>query len=222
MRIAVKLAGVVVSTLLLCVIGWGLWAVGSWVGYGHPALRASGDTIIARLIPHPEVVEYHERMVTASPAAAYRATQRFALDDSPVIRAIIRVRALVLGAQPDTIGTRQPLAQQALAGGWALMAEVPGREMVFGTVTQPWQADVRFHALPSDRFATFDSAGWVKIVWNIAVDSLGPDRARIRTETRVATTDPTARARFRRYWALFSPGIILIRHEALSSIRRAL
>jgi hypothetical protein len=42
-----------------------------------------------------------------------------------------------------------------------------------------------------------------------------------RTETRVATTDPESRARFRRYWSVFSPGILVIRWEALRLVRRA-
>jgi len=36
-----------------------------------------------------------------------------------------------------------------------------------------------------------------------------------RTETRVMTTDPAARRKFRRYWSIFSPGIVLIRRVAL-------
>ncbi|PYR46798.1 MAG: hypothetical protein DMF89_20885, partial [Acidobacteria bacterium] len=40
-----------------------------------------------------------------------------------------------------------------------------------------------------------------------------------RTETRVATTDPTARAKFRRYWSFFSPGIILIRWMSLGPLK---
>ena len=40
-----------------------------------------------------------------------------------------------------------------------------------------------------------------------------------RTRTRVATTDPEARRRFRRYWSIFAPGILLIRLEALRMLR---
>lgn len=39
-------------------------------------------------------------------------------------------------------------------------------------------------------------------------------------ETRVATTDPASRARFRRYWAFFSPGIVLIRLASLPLVKR--
>jgi hypothetical protein len=41
-----------------------------------------------------------------------------------------------------------------------------------------------------------------------------------RTETRVATTDASARVRFRRYWSFASPGIILIRWLSLPGVKR--
>jgi hypothetical protein len=40
-----------------------------------------------------------------------------------------------------------------------------------------------------------------------------------RTETRAVGTDPAARARFRRYWSLVSPGVFLIRRLSLAPIR---
>jgi hypothetical protein len=36
----------------------------------------------------------------------------------------------------------------------------------------------------------------------------------------VVATDPAARARFRRYWTLASPGIVLIRWELLRLVKR--
>jgi hypothetical protein len=41
-----------------------------------------------------------------------------------------------------------------------------------------------------------------------------------RTETRALATDPESRARFRRYWTLVSPGIVLIRWEMLRLVKR--
>jgi hypothetical protein len=49
----------------------------------------------------------------------------------------------------------------------------------------------------------------------------GSDRSIFSTETRVATADPKSRKRFRRYWSVFSPGIMLIRREALRVVRLA-
>jgi hypothetical protein len=36
----------------------------------------------------------------------------------------------------------------------------------------------------------------------------------------VATTDPSARAKFRRYWVMVSPGVLLIRREMLRLVKR--
>jgi hypothetical protein len=45
---------------------------------------------------------------------------------------------------------------------------------------------------------------------------------RLATETRVATTDPVSRKRFRRYWRVVSPGIRLIRRISLRMVRHVL
>ena len=88
-----------------------------------------------------------------------------------------------------------------------------------GAVTQPWMADVVFRAVPPERFADFDEPDYVKIVWTLRADPIGDAESVFRTETRVATTDPTARAKFRRYWSFASPGIILIRWMSLRPLK---
>ena len=50
-------------------------------------------------------------------------------------------------------------------------------------------------------------------------DPLDATASIFRTETRVVTTDPDARAKFRRYWAFASPGIILIRWASLGPLK---
>jgi hypothetical protein len=46
---------------------------------------------------------------------------------------------------------------------------------------------------------------------DLAGRSCRTDRLDLCHETRVATTDAAAGAKFRRYWSCFSPGIVLIR-----------
>jgi len=108
---------------------------------------------------------------------------------------------------------------EVLALGWRVLVEEPGHELVMGAVTQPWQANVVFRGLPPEEFAEFSEPGYVKIVWCFAVESLGPDRSRFRTETRVVTTDSDSRSRFRRYWSVVSPGVLLIRYETLRLVK---
>ena len=104
--------------------------------------------------------------------------------------------------------------------GWGMLAEIPDHEIVMGATTQPWEANVVMRALPPDEFAAFREPGCVKIVWTLRADPTGSAESVARTETRVTTTEPTARAEFRRYWSFFSPGIILIRHIALGLVKK--
>jgi hypothetical protein len=88
-----------------------------------------------------------------------------------------------------------------------------------GAVTQPWMADVVFRRLPPEEFAAFDDPGYVKIVWTLRADPIGDTLSVFRTETRAVATDGVARAKFRRYWSLLSPGIILIRWASLRPLK---
>jgi hypothetical protein len=104
--------------------------------------------------------------------------------------------------------------------GWGVLADLPGREVVMGAVTQPWEANVVFRPLPPDEFLTFNEPDYVKIIWTLRADPAGAAECVFRTETRVVTTDATARSKFRWYWARFSPGIALIRWLSLGPVRR--
>jgi hypothetical protein len=88
-----------------------------------------------------------------------------------------------------------------------------------GAVTKPWEANVTFRALPPEEFAAFNEPGYVKIAWTLRADPVAPLSSVFRTETRAVATDRTARSKFRRYWALLSPGIIVIRWMMLGPVK---
>ena len=143
------------------------------------------------------------------------------LQQSVMVRAIFRTRTLVLGSESSERETPHPLdlVEQAKAWGWGMLAEDPGREIVFGAVTQPWAANPVFRALPPGEFAEFKEPGYVKIVWMLRVDPVDGAKSMASTETRVTTTDPVSRAKFRRYWSWASPGMFLIRSVSLRAAR---
>jgi hypothetical protein len=62
---------------------------------------------------------------------------------------------------------------------------------------------------PSGAFAAFAEPDYVKIVWMLRADPIGDTASIFRPETRAIATDLVARSKFRRYWSLLSPGIIL-------------
>jgi hypothetical protein len=101
-----------------------------------------------------------------------------------------------------------------------VLAEVPGREIVMGAVTRPWEPNVVFRGIPSEQFAAFKEPNYVKIVWTLRADAVGAHVSIARSETRAVATDDSARRKFRWYWARFSPGIIVIREIAQRLIKK--
>ena len=172
-------------------------------------------------MPAYDVRERHETRVKAPAEVTFTAARALELGRSPVIRAIFRGRELFMGSAARTAEPPQPFLDEVLALGWRVLAEEPDREIVVGAVTQPWLADVVFRGIAPEEFAGFDEPDYVKIAWTLAVAPFGPDESVFRTETRVMTTDPLSRRKFRRYWAIFSPGILLIRRETLRLVKRA-
>ena len=84
---------------------------------------------------------------------------------------------------------------------------------------QPWLADVKFRAVPTDQFAGFAEPDLVKIAWTLQARSLGPSLTELSSETRVAATDDAARRRFLAYWRWARVGIYSIRWLLLPAIR---
>ena len=103
--------------------------------------------------------------------------------------------------------------------GWVVLKEIPSREIVLGTVTQPWVAQTVFRPVPADQFAGFDEPNFVKILFALRVEPVSASESVALTETRVVSTSAAARAKFRVYWSLFSPGIILIRRALLRKLK---
>ena len=191
-----------------------------WSRYGQvpPAASDEQDPLLDRFMPEYEVAERHHVLVAAPAATTLAAAADADLQQSTLVRAIFRARELVLGAQPGA-DTPKGLLAQTTALGWRVMAETPGREIVVGAITQPWLPNVVFRGLAPEEFRTFQEPGYVKIAWTLRADPVGESDSIFRTETRVVTTDPTARRKFRWYWARFSPGIVLIRRLMLGPLK---
>ncbi len=198
------------------------YAAVAWLRYGTPSQPArpeDADALLDRFIPSYEVAERHHVRVAAPGTIVLGAAKDMDLLHAPLARWIFRGRELAMGSTPDTQVRPRELLPLVQSLGWGILAEVPGREVVVGAVTQPWEANVVFRSLPPNEFAAFNEPGWVKIVWTLRADPLGADESVFRTETRVATTDREARARFRRYWAFVSAGIVLIRWMMLEPLK---
>ncbi len=193
----------------------------TWLRYGQAAAPAAGerDALLDRFMPVYEVVIRHQADVEAPPDITLAAAKDHDLFASAVARGIVRTRELVLRVRPDDHVRPRTLMALMQSFGWGVLADVPGREVVFGCITRPWEGDVTFGAVPDADFAAFAAPGYVKIVWNLRVEPAAGGSI-LHVETRVATTDPVSREKFRRYWAFVSPGSVLIRRVSLGPIKR--
>jgi len=194
----------------------------SWFRYGRAPQPDphEQDELLDRFMPRYDVVERHRIHVSAPPAVTLEAAKRQDLLHSGPVRAMFRTREIVLGSNPDERTRPQGLLAAVQSLGWGILAEAPEREVVVGAVTKPWEADVTFQAVPPDQFAAFARPGLVKIAWTLRVDPVDAEGCVFLTETRAVATDPTARAKFRLYWACASPGIALIRRLSLHPLKR--
>jgi len=210
-------AGIAVAT-------YGAYVGAAWLRYGHarrPAKAEDADSLLDRFMPTYEIAERHHVSVGAPAEITFSTACAMDLQDSGLVRAIFKGRELLLKAKPQAHRLPRGLLAQTEALGWCVLAEIPGREIVMGAVTQPWKGTPIFRGVPPDQFAAFHEPGYVKIAWTLRADSAGPDKSLFRTETRAVCTDEAARRKFRHYWAFLSPGIILIRRLSLGPLKKA-
>jgi len=207
----------------LAAASYGTYATAAWYRYGRvppPRDGVESDALLDHFMPVYDVVERHHIRIGAPAAVVFRAATEMYLERSPLVRGIFKAREWIMRTHAAPRPPGEGFLSQMRAIGWGTLAEIPDREIVMGAATQPWKADVVFRPLPPEQFAAFQEPGYVKIVWTLRADPAGAGTSVFRTETRVATTDATARAKFRRYWALASPGIILIRWAALGPLKK--
>jgi len=206
----------------LAAVLYGAYVGYAWVRYGQvrPAIDpAEQDALLDRFMPTYEIVERHRVRVKAPADLTFAAATEMNLQQSPIVRGIFKGREWIMRSPPAPQLPPGPLIEQMHAIGWGMLAEVPGREVVMGAVTQPWVANVVFRPLSPEEFVAFHDPDYVKIAWTLRAEPVGDGESMFRTETRAIATDPSARAKFRRYWSLLSPGIILIRWLLLGPVK---
>jgi hypothetical protein len=184
--------------------------------------------LLDRHLPHYDVTETHAVVVDANTELTWQAVRRSDLSRSGVTRVLLELRSLpnrlrgVLKGRPSEPSRPLLTLDDMQRAGFLLLGEWPGREIVFGTVVQPWKAVTDNHPAPqveAGRFAAFDTAGYVKVAFNIRVEPYSSGRALITTETRTAATDPASLRRFAHYWVLVGPFSALIRRLLLRTAK---
>jgi hypothetical protein len=179
-----------------------------------------GPALLDRFIPDADVCERFETTIRAPAAVVMRVAVNFDMQSGPVVRAIIRLREMLLGSKRSEPRRPQGLLEETRSLGWGVLDEQPGRFVICGATCRPWLADVKFSPLSPGEFAAYAEPGLVKIAWTLEAEELGAGMTRFAQETRAVATDEGARRRFRRYWRWARFGIVAIRLLILPALRR--
>jgi len=171
-----------------------------------------------RFLPDYDVHEVHSIRVRAQPLAIHRALFEVTANEVWLFRALMTVRGL--GAR-GADGSR-PIVEGAQAGGFAILLDEPGRELVLGVMGRFWQLrqrSIRRIGSPAE-FVSFAEPGYARAAMNFLIEPEDGGACRLTTETRVRATDARARRAFRAYWTFVHPGSAFIRRMWLRAIRR--
>src|SRR5437588_23506 len=147
-------------------------------------------------LPHFDVVERHAREIAAPPARVYAAVRALDFADSPIIRALWRLRSL---------GKERAMSWDALLRlGFVIVADDPPREIVLGLLAQPWRLRGEIQHPTAAEWRAYDRADFAKIAWSFSTTASG-NSTTLATETRVRVVDPAALRKFRWYWRAIGP-----------------
>src|SRR5512140_2577923 len=197
------------------------YVAATYLRYGR--VKRTGDTVdelADRFMPAYEVCDRQAINVAAPADVTLAAAKELDFERSRIIRAIFHGRELILRSKPGAAPAKSKnFIDNMTAIGWGVLADTPGREIVMGAVTKPWEANPVFHPLAPEAFAAFSEPDHVKIVWTLRADPTPDGGSIFHTETRAIATDPEARRKFRLYWSFLSPGIILIRSALLPKLK---
>lgn len=199
---------------------------------GPERIPASADSplLIDAFLPHFDVTASYATHVAAPPERAWAAVRALEMRGSPLVRGLFLLRSLpALLAHPRrTLAARREgnrglglTMDQLLRGGFTLLGERPGEELLLGLVGRFWRADGGIVRVAAEEWRGWERPGYAKAAWNFTLAPGADGTVRLATETRVRCTDEASRRRFLRYWRLVGPFSGLIRHDMLRSIRRA-
>ena len=181
-------------------------------------------------MPESDVRASHAIRIAASTEQVYACLWTADFDHWGLTRALYALRALPMVATAPREAWRRARVElrphrvtldDVLAGGFTLLGERPGEELVLGTVGRFWRAGGETRPSSPALFREPSPPGTAKAAWSFAVGRRPGGGVELRTETRVLCSDAASRRRFRAFWLLIRPFSGLIRREMLAAVRSA-
>src|SRR5437867_3724149 len=232
----ILLAGLISVVKPLRILRISARRIGTTVLCGGPALALLGALLASPLVytgsmrthldyfmPAYQFREVHTVLVKAPPARVFRAVKAVTPDEILFFRTLTWIRSprLSSGGRESLLNAPRgkPMLDVATSSGFLLLAEEPDREIAIGTVLGEGPLRAAGNPTPED-FLLFIRPGHSKVAMNFHIEETAAGLCRVTSETRVFSTDPSARRIFGAYWRLIYPGSAIIRRMWLRAIER--
>jgi hypothetical protein len=179
---------------------------------------------IQSYLPNPRHSEVHRIFVDARPEAAWQAARHFDMAEIPWVKLLFDIRTL-----PERISGNRSIQTAALGvdqitkteTGFMILHEVPGKEVVVGSIGQFWHLNIPFKRVAPDAFRDYNEPGYGKIAWAIVVEPFR-DGSTISIELRTSATDDASWEKLNRYYHVIGIGSQLIRASVMSHLEAEL
>jgi uncharacterized protein YndB with AHSA1/START domain len=174
-------------------------------------------------LPHPRHTETMRIFVTAPPAVAWERARHYDMSTVPWVRFLFSLRTAAerLKGGPSEGPSHLGVDDIDATEGFAILHEVPGREVVVGSVGQFWHLNIVYNKVHPAQFLAFDQPGWGKLAWAITVEPYGSGST-IAFELRTTATDEVSWKRLQRYYTVIGKFSYLIRHSLMAHLQTEL
>lgn len=175
------------------------------------------------VMPCFDFSERHEIHIQAGVEEIWHALHELSVDEVKLFRTFIALRYLparLIGGSPLQLANAAVILDEFIRAGFVHLGEHRPSEFVIGAVGKFWRITSAIEGLSSeDDFRHFAKAGYAKTAVNFTLEVDG-NFCVARTETRVQTFGPLAKARFGAYWVPVRLGGGLLRRTLLRALKR--
>jgi hypothetical protein len=202
----------------LLLLGLGLLAAA--VGVYLPVTETRVETVRTRLdefAPVYQFSEFHSIDIAASKDRIYAAIRKVTPEEILFFKTLTWLRRFGQRSPAGVLNApeRRPILETFSAGAFLVLADDPGREIVFGRAGNPRRGG----PLPAEEFKAAHQGEFVKIVMNFSIEEMDGSHCVLTTETRVYAAGPQVVRGFAAYWRMIYPGSALIRRMWLRAIK---
>ncbi len=180
---------------------------------------------IQTFIPNPRNTEVHRIYVQAEPVKAWEAARHFDASEIPWVKLLFDIRTLpdlFTGKKKEKDAGGIGVDEVTKSGtGFMILNEIPGKEVVVGSIGQFWHLNIPFAEVTPEGFAQFNKVGWGKLAWAISVEPY-LDGSTICLELRTTATDERSWKKLNAYYQFIGIGSRLIRSSAMSHLESEL